>query len=78
MPAQSKNTHFANLEATIMIRSIEVNSVEELPTLTEENRGSYALVGRSWLRRRYTFVWLTPRNAEPHGQWLFCCLEEMN
>ena len=61
-----------------MIETIYVDTVGELPTLTEADRGSYAIVGRGWLRRMYTFVWLTPRDQEPRGQWHFCCLREMN
>ena len=54
------------------------NTVEDLPELFEISKGVYALVGKGWLRRMYTFVWLTPRNKEPHGQWIFCGLKEMN
>lgn len=53
---------------------IEVDTIEQLPTLTEEQKGSYATVGRGCLRWMYTFIWDFKKGE---GHWSFMCFQDV-
>ena len=52
---------------------ITADTVEELPVLTEEYKGTYAIVGKGCIKHMYSLIWDFKKSE---GTWKFMCLTE--